>query len=156
MRRHLVRPATPADAEPAARLCSESMAETYGHFLPAEAMRPWLEGGLTDTYVRENIGRMLVAEAGEAVVGVCVLRNDLVDLLWVGRDHRGRGIGGALMNEAEARIRAAGHAGARVECFSRNTNAVAFYEAQGYRTIRSFHDPEAGTEKIELQKTLSP
>jgi GNAT superfamily N-acetyltransferase len=151
----VVRAAAPADEEQAARLCKESMAETYGHFLSPEAMEPWIEGGLTDAYVSENIGRMLVAEQEGHVMGICVLRNDLVDLLWVGRDHKGRGIGGALMIEAEARMRAAGHTGARVECFLQNADAVAFYKAHGYRTLRSFHDPEADTEKVEMGKTLS-
>lgn len=149
-----IRAASPADAESAAQLCKESLAETYGHFLSSEAMHPWIEGGRTDEYVRDNITNMLIAEDDGRVIGVCVLKEDLVDLMWVDRDRQGQGVGGSLIAEAERRIRLKGFTTGRVECFSLNTAAIAFYESHGYHAQRSFHDPVADTDKVEMYKAL--
>ena len=153
---HTVREAGTADVGPAAELCKASLADAYGHFLSEDAMRPWIEGGKTDAFVREHLAGMLVVEREDTVVGVCIVTNDLIDLLWVGAGARGAGVGRSLIEAAESRVRQGGARSIRVECFAQNKTALEFYGRMGYAVAKTIRDPEAEVMKHELRKPLSP
>ena len=57
-----------------------------------------------------------------------------IETLVVDEEHRGRSIGHALMEHAEATGRAAGAKGARVQVLHVNEGGKAFYEGLGYET----------------------
>lgn len=134
-------------------ICKDSMMRTYGPFLGVEAMKPWVEGDLTDRYVTRGWPKMRVAEREAAVVGVAAVDSDLTDLLWVREDARGGGIGSLLMDDIEQDL-ARRHPFARVECFEPNTRAVEFYRRRGYETARRSEDPDAGVTKLEMAKKI--
>ena len=60
--------------------------------------------------------------------------------MWVSDDVRGLGIGRRLLNELEARARAAGARSIRLETNRSLTEAIALYRASGYREIPPFND----------------
>ena len=86
-----------------------------------------------------SLAGVRVAEVSGRIVGTSTVAGDhLVDLhvapgLW------GRGVGRALMDEAEA----AGAARLEVRAFNRR--AVAFYERRGWRRVGAFRGTELGT-----------
>ena len=149
-----IRSARETDIEPVIEMCKSSMRATYGAFFDDDQMAPWIEGGKTDEYVRGGIGNMLVAEDDGAVVGVVAVEGDLIDLVWVALGARGRGFGEELMAAAEAAMRNAGHAQARLEVFEPNADAIRFYERNGWRRGARFPDPAAGVDKIVMTKPL--
>lgn len=64
-----------------------------------------------------------------------------VDVLWVDEDHRGQGLGSALLAHVEAQARAQG--ARRVELNTFGFQAPGFYEKQGYRRFGAI-EPAVG------------
>ena len=56
-------------------------------------------------------------------------------LIYVGPEHKGRGIGRALLRAAEEELAAAGFARATLWVYSANARARRFYEAAGWRAV---------------------
>jgi predicted GNAT family N-acyltransferase len=97
----------------------------------------------------------LVALDGDRVVGTCrvLLAGDVAKFgrLVVARDARGRGIGAALLADAERRAQAMG-AGRMV--LAAQTSAVGLYDRAGY-TARGDVYLDAGIEHVTMEKPLA-
>jgi predicted GNAT family N-acyltransferase len=97
----------------------------------------------------------LVAVEGDRIVGTCrVLQaggQAKFGRLVVARDARGRGIGAALLEEAERRARATG---ANVMVLAAQTSAIGLYDRAGY-TARGEVYLDAGIEHVTMEKPLA-
>ena len=121
-----------------------------------------IDSYLHDT--RESGYYVLVAESDSTVAGyICYGPTPLTDGTWdlywqaVAQEKRGQGIGGALMNAAEAEIRQAHGRLAIIETSSTPAydNTVRFHLGQGYEIICRIPDFYApGDDKLILQKRL--
>lgn len=67
-----------------------------------------------------------------APLGLCLVKGDEVDQLYVAPASRGTGLAAALLADAEASIRSAGHTTARLFAIRQNLRALAFYTRQGW------------------------
>ncbi|KAB7835393.1 GNAT family N-acetyltransferase [Streptomyces mobaraensis] len=78
-----------------------------------------------------------------------------IDYLWVDARHRGTGLGGRLVADAEetARLRH-GCVGSRVETW--DFQAPDFYRKQGYRVVATVEDYPPGVTDYTLIKSLTP
>ena len=150
-----IRTALQSDFAAIVTICVSSMKDTYGAFFTEDQMRPWIEGGETESYVQSMIDDMLVAEEDGEVVGVASLKNDMIDLVWVAQEHRNKGIGETLMAEAEKTLSRKGHKTGRLEVFEPNTRAIEFYERLGWSRKDTYLDESAGINKVRLTKPLS-
>lgn len=95
---------------------------------------------------RQCHGHILLARVNDAVAGfICVLtmvpptepdeprdNHAYVSDVFVHVRYRGQGIGGALLQEAEALARAAGASTVRIGVLARNQEARRFYENRGF------------------------
>lgn len=85
---------------------------------------------------------VLVAEVGDAVVGLCTVQltvstaeggpSGLIEDVVVDRAWRGRGIGRALLDEAERWAKGQGALRVQLLADQRNAPALAFYQARGW------------------------
>jgi putative acetyltransferase len=79
----------------------------------------------------------LAVEDGRPL-GFCLLTDGHIDMLFMGPDATGRGVGASLLRHAEEN-------GARsLECFRDNRRARAFYEREGWVLTRSYEREFAG------------
>ena len=130
MMRYSFRPAAAPDASKVAELVDAA----YGHYVERIGVLP---GPMTDDYA-EVIGthRVTVAEQHGAVVGVIVLavtdEGFLVDNVAVHPGHRGRGLGRALLEFAEAEARRAGFDSIYLYTHEKMTENLALYAKIGY------------------------
>ena len=147
-----IREAEEADFDAVVDLCKSSLQATYGSFISAERMKPWSEGDEIEKYVRSTLGNLLVAVDQDGISGVVSVEDDLIGLLWVAIDKRGKGVGQVLIVEAEAVIRKNGHTKLRVEVFEPNTDAIRFYERNGWAKREIYPDPEAGVNTVLMVK----
>jgi ribosomal protein S18 acetylase RimI-like enzyme len=92
-----------------------------------------------------RVGDTIVATVGGAVAGFVIVGDDQVEQVYVSALHRGAGVADALLDEAEARIRANGHSIAWLAVAPGNARARAFYERAGWRDEGPF-DYAAATE----------
>jgi ribosomal protein S18 acetylase RimI-like enzyme len=125
------RPATPADAVRVAAIWEEGWHEVH----PGEVPPVLLTVRTTESFAERaatRVGDTLVAEVDGEVVGFVMTEHDEVDQVYVAPAGRGTGAAGALLAEAERRIREAGHASAWLAVVGGNARARAFYERQGW------------------------
>jgi ribosomal protein S18 acetylase RimI-like enzyme len=77
-----------------------------------------------------------------------------VKRVWVSTEARGAGIGRRLMDEVEARARAAGCDRLRLDTNHTLTEAIAMYRGRGYREVAPFNDEQYADHWFE--KPLEP
>ncbi len=147
----LIRPATAQDAAALSVLARRTFSDAFAADNTAEDLAAFLDATYSvDIQSRELADPTLsyfVAEQGGALVAFALLRTGTaspfvadptaVELqrIYVDRSHHGTGLAQALMSTmiAEATQRGAGSLFLGV--FERNTKALRFYAAQGFRTV---------------------
>lgn len=153
MERLQIRHGTESDVPDLVHLHKESLPSTYGRFLSAEAVEPWLEGGRSEAYMASRWRNMFVAEVGEEIVAFAVLEGAFLELLWVVNGWRGAGVGAALMDWLEARA-ASEHGVLELECYEPNQGALRFYRRRGYEVVGRRFNEGAGVADLLLRKEL--
>ena len=124
------RPATGADVPKVAALVNDA----YGHYIERVGILP---RPMTDDYAEVIANRLVtIAEHHGAIVGVIVLTVDdegfLIDNVAVDPSHRGRGLGRALLEFAEAEARRAGFDSIYLYTHEKMTENLAIYSRIGY------------------------
>ena len=76
-------------------------------------------------------GEVIVAEADGRLAGFAAVGDGWLHHLYVDPDRQGRGVGSALLAEAQRRS----PAGLQCWAFQRNARARSFYEARGWRAV---------------------
>jgi GNAT superfamily N-acetyltransferase len=95
---------------------------------------------LVDARTEESFRARAAARAGEATVavvdgaiaGFIIVVGDEVEQVYVSALHRGTGVAGVLISEAERQVRANGHSKAWLAVVPGNERARAFYERSGW------------------------
>ena len=90
----------------------------------------------------DAFSHLLIARENEKNVGFIGVCGDFVNMLFVDADEQGKGIGSALLNEAEKRFGITS-----TSVLNDNAAALAFYEKRGYVMIR-----QDGREKLLMRK----
>jgi ribosomal protein S18 acetylase RimI-like enzyme len=142
--------AEPGDADAIADLVQRA----YAHYPERIGVRPAPMDADYAAAVREN--EVWVAERGEAIVGVVVLRHDaghaFVDNVAVAPDAQGEGLGGRLLALAESRAAAAGHAEVRLLTNELMHENRAMYQHLGWRQTELRR--EHGFSRVYFAKAL--
>ena len=152
------RPITAADGAAILRLHRRAiLLDGVRAYSPA-MVRSWADGMNADYHGRsaECGSRMEAAELHGAVVGFSDVLGDEIQGLFVDPGFSRRGVGRGLAERAFARIRAAGHARARVTAA---LSGVGFYEAVGFRPARGVRHPTRGglvLPVLEMVRDLEP
>ncbi|WP_328328684.1 GNAT family N-acetyltransferase [Kribbella sp. NBC_00382] len=82
-----------------------------------------------------------VALAGDQVAGFVMVVGDEVEQVYVSGEHRGSGIAGTLIAEAERQVKANGHDEAWLAVATGNARARRFYERSGWADAGAFDYP---------------
>jgi ribosomal protein S18 acetylase RimI-like enzyme len=145
------RRAGPHDASAVAALVDAA----YRHYVERIGITP---GPMTDDYqqvIRDY--RVTVAEQCAAIAGVIVLRiteeGFLIDNVAVHPTHRGRGLGRALLDLAEAEARRAGFGSVYLYTHEKMTENLALYSKIGYAEYD--RRPQQGFSLVYLRKHLA-
>jgi GNAT superfamily N-acetyltransferase len=96
------------------------------------------------TRAAERVGDSTVAVVDDAVAGFVMVVGDEVEQVYVSGLHRGTGVAGAWMAEAERQVRANGHGKAWLAVVAGNARARAFYERAGWSDEGPFDYAAAG------------
>jgi GNAT superfamily N-acetyltransferase len=147
----VLRPATDADV----RAITDLVDAAYGPYVERIGMRP----GPMDEDYGEVIGerQVTVAESEGALVGVLVLSTTkdgfLIDNVAVHPAHRGKGVGRALLELAEAEARRAGFDSIYLFTHEGLVESRALYERIGY--VEYERRPMEGFSLVFMRKPLA-
>jgi GNAT superfamily N-acetyltransferase len=130
-----------------ARLWHDGWTEAHAGLLPEalartrtlESFKERLATALPDTRV---------AARERTPLGLCILKGDELNQLYVSAEARGIGVARALIADAESRLAAKGVETAWLACAIGNERAARFYERNGWRL--------AGTPFVRLETTEGP
>jgi ribosomal protein S18 acetylase RimI-like enzyme len=109
----------------------ESLLETYEPFLGRGPVEEFVASGQVERYFEDHWHQATVVTSGGEIVGVAVLVDAMLDLVWVRPEWRSQGVGSALMDAAERRAATEGNF-VTLEAWDVNRRAVAFYERRGF------------------------
>jgi len=153
----LIRQARPEDAVALKAILHDTFESTWRPQLTTEAARAFQSQDRPAAYVTERGLLFLLAEVAGEVVGFIDWDGDFVNALHVLATHVRNGVGGRLMDRAEAGIAGAGFPAARLETDTFNLRSQAFYAARGYLEADRYPDEEwnSGLTTILLVKVLS-
>lgn len=140
-----LRPAAPGDVEAIAGIWEIGWRDGHLGNVPDElvAIRT---AETFRTRASEQVGDTTVAAVGDEVAGFVVVHGDEVEQVYVATSHRGSGIAGVLLAEAERQVAAAGHVLAWLAVAPGNARARAFYARSGWSDDGAF-DYAASTDE---------
>jgi GNAT superfamily N-acetyltransferase len=146
-----IRKATVDDVPCVARVHVKADWDTYAPLLGSQAYR--LEVGESEQRWRRALaggGLPLVATDGGAIVGLGHACADRIDALYLLPTYHRRGIGKAMLSQLLRFLNENGIWEARLDVVAINANAIAFYRAQGARSVgrRTNSDARGDTEDL--------
>lgn len=152
-----LRLAGPADAPALMAILHDTFESTWRPNLTPAAAQAFRDQDRPSVYVAQRGLEFWLAERDGEIVGLVDWEGDFVNALHVRSAHARTGVGAALMDRAEAQIRRAGFASARLETDTFNLRSQAFYAARGYREVGRYPDEEwdSGLTTLLLVKDLA-
>jgi ribosomal protein S18 acetylase RimI-like enzyme len=138
-----VRRAVPEDAGAIAAIWHNGWQDGHLGYVPEELVRVRTEASFAER-AADRIPDATVATVDGEVAGFVMVVGDEVEQVYVSAAHRGTGVAGVLMDEAERRVRENGHAEAWLAVVAGNARARAFYERAGWRDEGAFDYAAAG------------
>ncbi|MDP9344714.1 MAG: GNAT family N-acetyltransferase [Actinomycetota bacterium] len=130
----MIRAATGADAPALAEIQARAWRWAYSDFVDHDDM-PVAGERLARCHADVVGGGVRVFDQDGAVVGYASVHDDQLTSLYVDPPAQGAGVGGRLLEDAEGRLRAGGHALAWLWVFTANAQGRAFYERRGWRAV---------------------
>ncbi len=133
--RDTIRQAVEDDLAPLAQLWHDAWHEAHAAHVPAALVNLRT---LADFQMRLPLMLDTLRTAGPigAPLGLCVIREDEMQQLFVAPAARGSGLASDLLKDAERRLAAAGVAEAWLDVVIENARAIRFYEREGWRLDR--------------------
>jgi GNAT superfamily N-acetyltransferase len=135
-----VRPAVAEDADAIAAIWYDGWRDGHLGHVPDELVAARTEESFW-TRAPQRIADTAVSIVGAEVAGFVMVVGDEVEQVYVGRDHRGSGVAGVLLSEAERQVKANGHKEAWLAVASGNARARRFYERSGWTDAGAFDYP---------------
>jgi ribosomal protein S18 acetylase RimI-like enzyme len=138
----IVRPAVAEDAEAVAAIWYAGWRDGHLGHVPDELVAVRTKESFW-TRAAERITDTTVAVAGDEIAGFVMVVGDEVEQVYVASTHRGSGIAGTLLAEAERQVKAAGYDEAWLAVATGNARARRFYERSGWIDGGAFDYPAA-------------
>jgi GNAT superfamily N-acetyltransferase len=135
-----LRPAVAEDADAVAAIWYAGWRDGHLGHVPEELVAVRTEESFW-TRAAQRVADTTVAVVGDAIAGFVMVVGDEVEQVYVSRDHRGSGVAGTLLSEAERQVKAGGHSEAWLAVAIGNERARRFYERNGWTNGGAFDYP---------------
>ena len=122
---------------------------SYPSFLGEEAVYSYINSGLPNLYMQENINDCSVLLLNENIVGFSVCKNNLIDLMMIDCNFHRKGLGTILLQYMEQEL-FKGYDELELESFENNNQANEFYKHNDW--VESIRIQDSGINKIVLRK----
>lgn len=147
-----VRRATASDLGAIQLIARRTINASYRSFLGDEGVDWFINSGASDRYISESIDDCRVLIANDAIVGFCVCKTNLIDLMMVDSEKHRQGHGSILLADCETRL-FEHHDELRLESFEKNQQANDFYRKNDWIQKDRIFDEAANSYKLIFSKT---
>ena len=134
-----IRNARKGDRDALVSISIRTIRASYISFLGVEAVEGWLASGNVEAYFDQHIPRCRVLEESGEIVGFCVVRGALIDLMMIDCERHREGFGRTLLDHVESDVFKV-HPVLRLVSFVDNQPANAFCAARGWTSGEPFED----------------
>lgn len=148
-----IRPAREADIEDIQRVARRTIKACFPSFLGDEQVASFVDSGLSDLEIASHKDNLFAMLDACRIVGFSILLGDLIHLMMVDVEPHRRGYGARLLEWCEAEVVRHGRTEARLETFTGNAQAVAFYRRHGWSEV-SRDGGEGGFQRSRWIKPL--
>lgn len=141
-----LRPARPDDATAVAQIWHDGWRDGHLGHVPDDLVAVRTKESF-HLRASDRVGDTVVAVVDDAVAGFVMVVGDEVEQVYVSEQHRGRGVAGLLLAEAESIVAGNGNERAWLAVVDGNVRARRFYERNGWTDEGVFEypaDSEAG------------
>lgn len=135
-----VRPAAAADADAVAAIWYAGWRDGHVGHVPDELVAVRTKESFW-TRAAQRVADTTVAVAGDEIAGFVMVVGAEVEQVYVASGHRGSGVAGTLLAEAERQVKAGGHDEAWLAVATGNARARRFYERSGWTDAGAFDYP---------------
>lgn len=132
-------------------LSEEVINLNYRSFLSEEIVDFFINSGSSNQYIEENINDLFVAVFNEELVGICVCKANLIDMLMIKNEYQGKNIGSYFFNQISENLFKV-YEQIRLESFENNTKANRFYIKNGWEIEKICFDEEINGNKVYFYK----
>jgi GNAT superfamily N-acetyltransferase len=133
----VVRPATDEDAGAVASIWRDGWRDGHLGLVPDELAAVRTDESFS-TRAADRVADTTIAVVDGEVAGFIMVAGDEAEQVYVSSRHRGTGVAGTLLAEAERQVRANGHDVAWLAVVEGNGRARSFYERMGWRDEGAF------------------
>jgi GNAT superfamily N-acetyltransferase len=149
-----IRPAGAGDTDAVAAIWYAGWGDGHLGHVPEELVAVRTKDSFW-TRAAERVAETTVAVVGDEVAGFVMVVGDEVEQVYVSRDHRGSGVAGVLLGEAERQVKGNGFGEAWLAVATGNARARRFYERSGWSDGGAFDYPagvESGTVPVPCHR----
>ena len=152
----ILRAARPQDRDRLVAILQRAWLAAFASHLSIEATQRYFAGRVAEQFVDAQLPNLRVAESEGKVLGLTHTDANLITALQVDPVYWHRGIGRALLNQAEMEIAGRSFAKVKLAVDDFNQRALAMYGAAGYIEAARTPDREfrSGTMSVAMHKNL--
>ena len=141
------------DLEEIQEIACRTIDMNYRIFLGDKGVDRFIESGSAHQYLEDNIVDCWVVENEDRVLGFCVCKGDLLDLMMVETGFHNQGLGTKLLAHVE-QIMFSHYEELKLESFENNEKANNFYRAHGWVQKDKVFDKASNAFKLIFKKRM--
>ncbi len=146
------RSATSDDAQAIKNMARQVIISNYTSFLGAEAVRNFIESGLSDREIDNGMKHCTLMICNEKIIGFSITNDSLLHLIMIDPSCQNKGCGSKLLAYIE-NILFDKYDTIHLQSFKENTQTVRFYLKNNWKIMEEKVVPEIGKTMLLFKKT---
>lgn len=151
MGKYFIRQAEESDEAALLALSRIVINRNFRSFMGDEAIDGFLNSGMADAEITDALEETAVLEHNDAVIGLCIWKENLLHLIMVAPDYQGTDAAAYFIHAmCEDKLRV--YHEIHLECFESNERAIGFYKKCGWELYKSEMDESVGLKRLFYRK----
>ncbi|MFV0555652.1 MAG: GNAT family N-acetyltransferase [Lactovum sp.] len=148
----LFRKAKDMDISELKQISEEVIRKNYPLFLGADNVKNYIESGEAAKEIETNIENIIIADYEGKIVGLSILKENLLHLIMIKYDLQGQGLGGIFLEYIEKEL-FKNYPIIKLESFEGNTLTIEFYKKHHWQIIEKEFSEFINAHIIKFEKS---
>ena len=148
----LIRRALPTDLPTIQEIARRTIDQRYRVFLGDENVDWYLDSGQSDQELQQHLDSCDLLLINNSIAAFSIYFDDLIHLMMVDVALHRTGLGTKLLQFVELQLFQQGNQRIRLETFDGNTQAINFYQKNGWQNVDRLVDEEFNFVRLQFEK----